>query len=255
MNTPPKQSRGSFAHERADLREANPLYERAGSARADFDASNDADDPARAARRASFMVMRQRAQPVLRPSPALALGADSVAFDAQWNAERHDARAFQDSLNQQKGIRSMDDEFDQREDDFHAKPSTDRNPPRDVLRDGNLKASIWRNDGDNGPYYATSLSRSYKDRNGELRDTHSFAGPDLLRVSELARKAYERTQELRRDDRQQARPDRQDAARPRDQREPSPTAPVQEREARREAFMEQRQQPRAASARRRDQSR
>jgi hypothetical protein len=78
----------------------------------------------------------------------------------------------------------------------------ENNPPRDTLRDGNLKASIWRNESsEKGSFYSASLSRTYKDQNGELRDTHSFAGNELLRVSELARKAYDRTQELRREDR------------------------------------------------------
>jgi hypothetical protein len=80
-------------------------------------------------------------------------------------------------------------------------------PPRDVLRDGNLKASIWRNEAERGPFYSATLSRTYRDQEGELRDTHSFAGTELLRVSELARKAYDRTQELRRDE--LASPDRE----------------------------------------------
>jgi len=83
----------------------------------------------------------------------------------------------------------------------------DNNAPRDVLRDGALKASIWRNEGEKGPFYSASLSRTYRDQNGEPRETHSFAGNELLRVSELARKAYDRTQDLRRDDR--VTPDRE----------------------------------------------
>lgn len=74
------------------------------------------------------------------------------------------------------------------------------NPPRDVMRDGNLKASIWRNEGEKGPFYSASLARTYKDQNGDLHDAHSFAGSELLRVAELARKAYDRTRELHRDE-------------------------------------------------------
>ncbi|MCP1469476.1 hypothetical protein J3E64_001151 [Sphingobium sp. OAS761] len=84
---------------------------------------------------------------------------------------------------------------------------SESNGPRETLRDGNLKSSIWRNESENGAYYSATLSRTYKDKDGELRDTHSFSGPDLLRVSELARKSYERTQELRREERGQG-PDR-----------------------------------------------
>ena len=81
----------------------------------------------------------------------------------------------------------------------------DRNQPRDILRDGNLKASIWRNEGEKGPFYSANLARVYRDDQGELRDSQSFSGGDLLRVSELARKTYDRTQELRREDRESER--------------------------------------------------
>lgn len=72
--------------------------------------------------------------------------------------------------------------------------------PADTIRDGSLKASIWRNEGDKGPYYATEFARTYTDNEGNLRDSRSFIGGDLLKLSELARKAYDRTAELRRDE-------------------------------------------------------
>lgn len=77
--------------------------------------------------------------------------------------------------------------------------------PAATIRDTNLKATIWRNEGDKRPFYATSFSRTYKDQNGDYRDTDSFVGTDLLKLSELARKAYDRSNELRREDREAAR--------------------------------------------------
>lgn len=74
------------------------------------------------------------------------------------------------------------------------------NRPVDVIRDGNLKASIWRNDGENSVSYATTIARTYKTEDGAYRESNSFTGTELLRVSELARKAYDRTNDLRRDD-------------------------------------------------------
>lgn len=74
------------------------------------------------------------------------------------------------------------------------------NRPADVIRDGNLKASIWRNEGENGASYATTIARSYKTEDGSYRESNSFAGTELLRVAELARKAYDRTNDLRRED-------------------------------------------------------
>lgn len=74
------------------------------------------------------------------------------------------------------------------------------NAPRDVLRDGNLKASLWRNEGEKGPFYSASLARTWRDEEGRLHDSGSFSGAELLRVSELARKAYDRMGELRREE-------------------------------------------------------
>lgn len=76
---------------------------------------------------------------------------------------------------------------------------SESNRPLETLRDGNLKASIWQNEGDKGPYLMTTLTRTYTDDRGNYHDTSSFSGTDLLRVSELARQAYQRSNELRRD--------------------------------------------------------
>ena len=70
-------------------------------------------------------------------------------------------------------------------------------PPASVLKDGNLKASIWENVGQKGTYYTTTFAKVYKDNDGNLRDTNVFNNSDLLKVSELARQAYGRTNDLR----------------------------------------------------------
>tara|TARA_R110002167_G_scaffold180854_3_gene381039 strand:- start:30 stop:416 length:387 start_codon:yes stop_codon:yes gene_type:complete len=87
----------------------------------------------------------------------------------------------------------------------HERDQQESKQPADVIRDGNLKASIWRNEGESGAFYATTFARSWRDENGEYRDGHSFVAADLLKLSELARAAYTRTNELRRDDVAQAR--------------------------------------------------
>ncbi len=91
----------------------------------------------------------------------------------------------------------------------------------ETLRDGMLKASIFRNEHENGAFFNTTFSKLYKDSEGELRETHSFSSDDLLRVGELAREAHNRIRELRRED-----------------REPAP-----ERETRREGYARERQRP------------
>jgi len=64
------------------------------------------------------------------------------------------------------------------------------NKPVSVLRDGNIKATTWRNEGENGPYYSTTFSRTWKDGEGQYQDSRSFSGTELLRLSELAKEAY-----------------------------------------------------------------
>ena len=65
------------------------------------------------------------------------------------------------------------------------------NAPVDVIRDGALKATIWKNNGENGDFFSTTLSKTFE-QNGSLHDGNSFTRGDLLRVSELSRRAYAR---------------------------------------------------------------
>lgn len=73
------------------------------------------------------------------------------------------------------------------------------NRPEHTLRDGSLKATIWRNEGEKGPYFSTTLARTYEDRDGKLQDTNSFSSAELLKVAELARDAYAETRRLSRE--------------------------------------------------------
>lgn len=76
------------------------------------------------------------------------------------------------------------------------------NQPTETLRDGRLKATIWKNFGDNGNFYTVNLSRSFKDEAGTWQDSDSYSGAELLRISRLAGKAYDRIGELRQADRE-----------------------------------------------------
>lgn len=71
--------------------------------------------------------------------------------------------------------------------------------PVDTIRDGAIKASIWKNESERGPYFATTISRSYKNADGDWKESRSFNASDLLKVAEVARQAYARTNDLRRD--------------------------------------------------------
>lgn len=74
------------------------------------------------------------------------------------------------------------------------------NKPADTIRDGSLKATIWKNFSENGTFYSVEFSRTYKQ--GEtFKDSHSFSGSEPLQLARLANKAYDRIAELRSADR------------------------------------------------------
>jgi hypothetical protein len=60
-----------------------------------------------------------------------------------------------------------------------------KNRPVHEVRFGRLKATIWKNEGDKGPWYSVSLSRSFQDANGQWQTTQSFGARDLLEVAKL----------------------------------------------------------------------
>ncbi|MEM6852902.1 MAG: hypothetical protein AAF593_00660 [Planctomycetota bacterium] len=71
------------------------------------------------------------------------------------------------------------------------------NRPVETLRDGNLKASIWANFGENGTFYNAQITRTYTDEAGKYHDSTSFSGSELLRVSHLSGRVYDRINQLR----------------------------------------------------------
>lgn len=71
------------------------------------------------------------------------------------------------------------------------------NKPTETLRDGSLKATIWKNEGEKGPFFSVSLTRIYTDPAGNYHDSDSFSGSELLRIAHLASRAYDRIADLR----------------------------------------------------------
>ena len=65
------------------------------------------------------------------------------------------------------------------------------NEPIDRIRVGRVEATIWENEGENGTWRSVTLSRTYKDADGNLRNASSFSGTDLLLASAALLKAYE----------------------------------------------------------------
>ena len=122
------------------------------------------------------MVEKDHPHPVPRPSPDFAADVDATDFDARWEAERQ--RKQSHSPQPQQGETSMSDD------------TNEPRRPEETVREGPLKAAIWRNDGENGAYHSVTVARTYKDRDGNLQDTQSFRPKDMLGLSELARQAH-----------------------------------------------------------------
>ena len=65
----------------------------------------------------------------------------------------------------------------------------EKQKPVHKLRFGRNQAAIWENVSKNGRFFNVTFSRSYSS-NGEIKDTSSFGGEDLLAVAKLADVAH-----------------------------------------------------------------
>ena len=65
------------------------------------------------------------------------------------------------------------------------------NKPANQLRCGNIKATIWQNVSENGPFFATTFSRPFKDQAGAWRNGSSFGLNDLEALLTVAYEAKE----------------------------------------------------------------
>jgi hypothetical protein len=61
--------------------------------------------------------------------------------------------------------------------------------PANRLRCGNIKATIWENAGEKGPFFSTTFSRPFKDQSGAWRNGTSFGLNDLEALLTVAREA------------------------------------------------------------------
>jgi hypothetical protein len=63
--------------------------------------------------------------------------------------------------------------------------------PTHTLRCGNIKATIWQNASEKGPFFATTFSRPFKDQSGAWRNGTSFGLNDLEALVAVAHEAKE----------------------------------------------------------------
>jgi hypothetical protein len=62
--------------------------------------------------------------------------------------------------------------------------------PAQTIRFGRLKAAIWKQESDKGPWYFVVFARTYKDQGGNYQSSSSFGRDDLLVVAKLADQAH-----------------------------------------------------------------
>jgi len=65
------------------------------------------------------------------------------------------------------------------------------NKPTHTLRCGNIKATIWKNVSEKGPFFVTTFSRPFKGQSGEWRNRTSFGLNDLEALLTVATQAKE----------------------------------------------------------------
>ena len=65
------------------------------------------------------------------------------------------------------------------------------NKPATQLRCGNIKATIWQNVSEKGPFFSTTFSRPFKDQSGTWRNASSFGLHDLEALMNIAFEAKE----------------------------------------------------------------
>ena len=65
------------------------------------------------------------------------------------------------------------------------------NKPANTLRCGNIKATIWENTSEKGPFFSTTFSRPFRDQSGAWRNSTLFGLNDLEALVTVARDAKE----------------------------------------------------------------
>jgi len=58
--------------------------------------------------------------------------------------------------------------------------------PANTLRCRNIKATIWQNDSEKGPFFSTTFTRPFKDQSGAWRNGTSFGLNDLEALMNVA---------------------------------------------------------------------
>jgi hypothetical protein len=71
------------------------------------------------------------------------------------------------------------------------KMATNNKKPAHTLRCGNIKATIWQNVSEKGPFFAATFSRPFKDQSGAWHNGTSYGLNDLEALMTVANQAKE----------------------------------------------------------------
>ncbi|MDB5324509.1 MAG: hypothetical protein JWM57_78 [Phycisphaerales bacterium] len=63
-------------------------------------------------------------------------------------------------------------------------------PPIHTIRYRNIRASIWKNEGQSGPFYSVTFDRSYQDDQNNWKNVTSFNANDLPLLGKLANDSH-----------------------------------------------------------------
>jgi hypothetical protein len=79
--------------------------------------------------------------------------------------------------------------------DEHASSSA---RPVKTFKQGGVEVSVWRNSGEKGDMFNTTIRNSYKDdASGDWKETKSFSPTDLAVLSQLSSQAFQAIGELK----------------------------------------------------------
>ena len=71
-----------------------------------------------------------------------------------------------------------------------------KSQPFENIRIGNVKAAIWKNNGENGPRFNVTFQRLYRTEEGKWLSTASFNRDDLLVLLKVSNEVHTRMHQL-----------------------------------------------------------
>jgi hypothetical protein len=65
-----------------------------------------------------------------------------------------------------------------------------KNQPVQKFRFYDVTATVWENQGENGTFYTVTTERTFRDKDGAFKSTHSYSGSQLVALIHVADLAH-----------------------------------------------------------------